>query len=76
MENIKSHVAWAHHTDERVHICSVIVKESATLMHKGSNLFDVLLKESESVRVGHHDTSDAVVEKRFEILNINQTTRL
>ena len=76
MEHIKSHVARTYHTDQRVHVCTVVVKESATLVNKGSNLLDILLKQSQSVRIGHHDTCDSVVEKRFEVLNVDKTVLL
>ena len=76
MQHIESHVTGTYHTDERVHVGSVIVQESATLMYKGCNLLDVLLEQSQSVRVGHHDTCDRVVKQRLEVLDVYKTVLL
>ena len=76
MEHVKSHVTRTYHSDERIHVGSVIVKESAALMYKRCDFLDILLEESESVRIGHHDTCDRIVKKWLQILNVNKTILL
>ena len=46
MEHIEAHVARTYHTDKRVHVGTVVVKQTAALMDKGSNLPDILLEKS------------------------------
>ena len=76
MKNVKSHVTRTDHSDKRVHVSSVIIEESAALMDKCCNLLDVLFEESESIRIGHHDAGDSIVEQRLEILDINKAVSL
>ena len=61
MEHVKSHIARTYDTHERIHIRAIILEQTAALMNEGCNLENLLLEESECVRIGHHDTSDSVV---------------
>ena len=73
VKHIKAHIARTDNTHERVHIRSVIVKQTAAFMNQGCNFKNFLFEESKSVRIGHHDTCNRVIEKRLEVLHIHQT---
>jgi hypothetical protein len=76
MKNVKSHVTRTDHSDKRIHVRSVIIKESSALMDKCRNLPDVFFEESESVRIGHHDAGDGIVKQRLEIIHIDKSVGL
>ena len=72
MKYIKAHISRTDDTHERVHVGTVIIKQSAAVMNQGSNFLDILLEQSECIRIGHHDAGDGVIEKRLKVLDIHQ----
>jgi hypothetical protein len=73
MKHIESHVTRTYYSHQRVHVGSIIIQQTSTLVYKCSNLLDILFKETESVRVGHHDAGNRIVKQRLEVLDIHQT---
>ena len=76
MEHIKAHVTRTYHTHQRVHVSSVIIEQTAALMNQSRNLLDILLEQSEGIRIGHHDAGDGVIKQRLEVLDIHKTVGL
>ena len=76
MHDVEAHVSGTYLAEQRVHVRSVIVEQTAASVYERGNFLDVLLKEAQSVRVGHHDTCNLVVEQRLEILHVNQSVGL
>ena len=72
VKDIESHIARARHTDQRVHVGSIIIEQSSALVDEGSDLPYLLLEQAESVGVGHHDTSDVRAKKRLKISHIHK----
>ena len=76
VHDVEAHVSGTYLAEQRVHVRSVIVEQTAASVYERGNFLDVLLKEAQSVRVGHHDTCNLVVEQRLEILHVNQSVGL
>ena len=76
VHNVESHVAGTHDTDERVHVCPVVVEKSATAVHKCRDFLDFSLEKPERVRVCHHYAGNCPVQKRLQVLHVYTPVRL
>ena len=76
VHDVEAHVAWTDNTQERVHIRSVIVEETAAFVHELGDFPDFTLEKSEGIRVGHHYAGDVVPEKRLEIGHIHESVSI
>ena len=63
MHNVEAHVAGTDSAQKRVHIGTVVVEKAAAFVHERSDLLDILLEQSESVGVRHHNAGDVGAEK-------------
>ena len=70
VQHIESHISRTDDSDERIHIRTVIIQQTAAFMHQGRDFLDILLKQPKSVRVGHHDSCNGIVKQRLQILDI------
>ena len=76
VQHVKAHIARTDNSHERIHVRAIIVQQTATLVNKSSNLLDILLKQSQCVRICHHDTGNSVIEKRFQVLYVDKSVCL
>ena len=76
VHDVKSHIAGTHDTDERVHICSVVVEKSATAVHKCRYFFYFSLEKPKRVRVCHHYAGNSLVQKWLQVLHVYASVRL
>ena len=73
VHDVKSQVARTALAQHWVEVGTVVVHQAASLVHELGNLGDVVLKDTQSVGVGHHHAGDVLIEKRFQVLNIDST---
>ena len=73
VKHIKSHITGTYYTHQRIHIGSVIVKESSTCMYKLCYLLYILFEQTQGVRIGHHDTCNGIVKQRLQVFHIHKT---
>ena len=62
VHDIEAHVAGPRDADQRVEVRTVVVEERTGVVRQLRDLQDVLLEDSERVRVGQHDRGDVRVE--------------
>ena len=70
---IKSHIARTCNTQQWVKVCSIVIHQTATLVNHFGNLGNVLFKQAECVRIGHHHTCYIVAKQWFQVFNIDKT---
>ena len=75
MHNVEAHIARPYHSEQRVHIRSVVVEQAAAAVHERGDLLDLLLEEAQGVRVGHHYACYVIAQQWFEVFYINQSVR-
>ena len=68
MHEIESHVARPRIAHERVRVRAVVIHQPARSVHGGGQFVDVILEQSERVRIGHHADGRIVSECGFELL--------
>ena len=72
---IESHIARTCNTQQWVEVCSIVIHQTATLVNHFGNLRNVLFKQAECVRIGHHHTCNIITEQWFQIFNVYKTVR-
>ena len=75
VHDVKAHVSRTDHTQHRVHIGPVVIEQAAAGVYQRGDLHNLLLEETEGVRVGHHDAGDGIVQQGFQVVHIHQTFR-
>src|SRR5947209_20026066 len=76
MYHVEAHVTRASNAEYRVGIGSIIVELSTNIMHHRRNLQDIAIEKTQSVRVGHHNSSNVSrirVKHCFEMLHVDTT---
>jgi hypothetical protein len=63
-------------TDQRIHVGAVHIEKSAFGMEDVSNLMDLLLEDSESIRIGEHQRRNIFVHLRFKGGDVNNSSRI
>ena len=73
MHDIEAHIGRTGDTKHRVQVGTIIVHQSATVMHQLCDGRYLTLEESESVRVGHHHGGNVIAKERLQILNVDKS---
>ena len=73
VHNVESHIARAACSKHRVEVGSIIVHQSAALMHEFGYLWNLLFKHSEGIGIGHHHCCHSVVENTTQVVDIHKT---
>ena len=73
VHDVETHVARPGYAEHRVEIRTVVIHQRAAGMDHFGNLGDIVLENTHSVRVGHHDCGHGVIEKRTERLYVHCT---
>ena len=71
VHHVESHITRTACAEHRVEVCSVVIHQSAALMHETCNLRNIAFEESERIRVGHHHCCHAVVEKSLQVFHVH-----
>ncbi len=69
VKNIYSHVARPCNSEYCVHVGSVTVNQSASIMHDFGYLHDITFKNAKSVRIGQHYSCNFVIKHSLETVN-------
>ncbi len=56
VDNIDAHVARPRHSHQCVHVRPVHVHQPTGIVHNLTNLTNILLKKSEGIRIGKHQS--------------------
>ena len=73
VHNVESHIARAACSKHRVEVGSIIVHQSAALMHEFGYLGNLLFKHSEGIGIGHHHCCHGIVEDATQVVDIHKT---
>ena len=73
MHHVKSHIARTDNSKESIHIGAVIVKETTAIVNKLRYFANILLEQTERVRIGHHNSRNVRSKQRLERLDVDQT---
>ena len=74
MDDIDAHVAGPRHADKSVHVGAVHVNQPARVVNDAANLLNVLLKQSECVWIGQHQSGDVAVGAQLaQMIQIGKT---
>ena len=73
VHHIKAHVTRTASTEHRVEVGSIIVHQSAALMHEFGYLGNLLFKHSEGIGIGHHHCCHGIVEDATQVVDIHKT---
>ena len=68
VHQVEAQVAGTDDAEQGVQICAVAVHQAAAAVNQLDHLFDVLIEETERVRVGEHHANDRVIAGGFERL--------
>ena len=71
VHHVETDVARAAFTKHWVEVCAIVVHQTATVVHEFCDFGNIVFKQAQSVRVGHHHTCDGVVEQRFQVFHIH-----
>ena len=74
VHNVEAHITRTDSSKERIEICSIVIEKSS--VNEGGNLTNLTLEKTESIRIGHHNTGNFVIEQWFEILDIDESILL
>src|SRR6185369_17300670 len=74
MNYVDAHIAGASNADERIHIGAIHVNQTTGVMNDAANLLNVLLKQSECVWIGQHQSGDVAVGAQLaQMIQIGKT---
>src|SRR5688500_560936 len=71
VHHVKAQITGPDDTKQGVEIRAITVHQTTTTMNQLDHLFDVLIEETERVRVGEHHADDGIVAGGFERFEIN-----
>ena len=71
VHQVEAQVARADDAEQGVQIRAVAIHQAAAAMHQLNHLFDVLIKETQCVRVGEHHADDRVIAGGFQRFEVN-----
>ena len=75
MDAVKAHIAGTHNAHDRVRVCAVVVAKTARLVYEPRDLEDVLVKDTDRVRVRQHQTGNVVAEHFLKLRKIDAAIR-
>src|SRR5262249_60374922 len=76
MLHVGAEVARAREAQDGVHVGPVEVDQGAVLVQQIGDGANLLLEQSEGVRVGDHEHGGALVELRLQVVEIDQALRV
>ena len=71
MDDVETHVTRPGLTHDRVQVRAVVVQKSAGFVDQTGDLGDVLVEDTERVRVGQHQAGDVFIDLGPEVLDIH-----
>ncbi len=71
VHEVEAQVAGADDAEQGVQVGAIAVHQAAAVVDQLDDLFDVLVEETERVRVGQHHADDGIVTGGFERLQIH-----
>ena len=71
VHHVEAQVAGADDAEQRVQVRAVAIHQAAAAVHQLDDLFDVLIEETERVRVGEHHADDGIVAGGFERFQVH-----
>src|SRR5687767_9368080 len=74
VHHVKAQITGPDDTKQGVEIRAITVHQTTTTMNQLDHLFDVLIEETERVRVGEHHTDHTIVTGGFERVDVNVST--
>jgi hypothetical protein len=66
VHDVEPHVAGAGSPHDGVEIGPVVVQEGAHLVHGGGDALDLLLEQTEGVRIGQHEPGDVLIDEPLQ----------
>ena len=74
VDDVEAHVAGSAPAHDRVEVRAVVVHEPADVVDDRRDPSDVLLEQTEGVRVREHQTGDVLVDEAGERIDVDQST--
>ena len=71
MDAVKSHVSRTRNAHDRVQIRSVVVAKSSSFMNDAGNSEDILIKDSEGIRIRQHQSGRMFAAYFCQLFKIN-----
>ena len=73
VHDIEAHVARTAHAEHGVEVGSVVVHQTATIVHQSCYLWNLGFEDTQGVGVGHHHAGNIIAKQWFQVLNIHRT---
>ena len=71
VHHVEAHIARTAYSEHRVEVSTIIIHQTAAVMHELSDFRDICFEETQCVRVCHHHRSNGVVEQSLEVFHID-----
>ena len=68
VEDVKAHVPRTCHTHDGIEVGAVVVAKATCLMDDGGDFFDILIKNTQGIGVGEHETSGVLTHSLTQSL--------
>ena len=75
VHDVEAHITGTDHSEQGVHVGSVVVEKAAASVHEGCNFSDVPFEKAQCVGVGQHYSCDVVAEERLERIQVHEAVR-
>ena len=73
MHNIKTNITNTHFSHNRIEICAIVIKKRINFTKFFHNTWQMIFKDTESVRACHHKSSHVIGKSRFKSFRVNHT---
>ena len=73
MHDIKAQIAGPYNPQQGIQISPIAINQTACIMYHLDNFHDVLIKQTEGIRVCEHQAGQGFIAFRFEGFQINVT---
>src|SRR6266498_1159168 len=71
VHQVKAQITWPDDAKQRVEIRAITVHQATAPVYQLNDLFDVLIEETERVRVSQHHADNSIVTDSFERSEVN-----
>ena len=74
VHHVPAKISWSSDPHDGIHVGTVNVNQTSRVMHDLGRLGNLFFKQSQRVRVGHHEDGGLIVHVPFELLQIDEST--
>ena len=73
VHHIEAHISRTAHAEHGVEVGSVVVHQTATIVHQSCYLWNLGFEDTQGVGVGHHHAGNIIAKQWFQVLDIHRT---